>query len=158
MAKFAKKRGGQIQQVNTSALPDIIFMLLFFFMVSTTMKEDEVLVTQKEVQATEIQKVERKDLVSYIYIGKPMNSALQAAYGSETRIQLNGKIADLEEIQSFIIGVRESMKESDRPKMTVNLKIDAETKMGVVSDVKQALRKAQALRIMYAAADRQEVY
>lgn len=157
MAKFAKKKAGGAMKVNTSALPDIIFMLLFFFMVSTTMRETETKVDVREVKATEIEKIERKDLVTYMYIGKP-KASLQSAYGGESRVQLNDDIADIGKIQMFITGEREKMKEADRAKMTVNMKIDQDTKMGLVTDVKQALRKAQALLIMYSAQKRDEVY
>ena len=155
MAKFRKNDKGEIPALNTSSLPDIIFMLLFFFMVATTMKETTYLVTMKYPEATEIKKLEKKSLVSFIYIGPPTRQ-YKAQLGSEPRIQLNDRFATPEDIQAYIATERESMKESDRPKMTVSIKADSDTKMGIITDVKQALRKASALKINYSARARVE--
>lgn len=155
MAKFRKNDKGEIPALNTSSLPDIIFMLLFFFMVATTMKETTYLVTMKYPDATEIKKLEKKSLVSFIYIGPPTKQ-FKAQLGSEPRIQLNDRFATPEDIQAYIATERESMKESDRPKMTVSIKADSDTKMGIITDVKQALRKASALKINYSARERVE--
>jgi biopolymer transport protein ExbD len=57
---------------------------------------------------------------------------------------------NLRYIQDFIAQEREQLNEADKTKMLVVLKIDRDTKMGVVTDVKQALRRASALKIMYA--------
>lgn len=148
MAKFNVKKSNDQQKVNTSSLPDIVFTLIFFFMVATSMKEVTMMVKIKAPEATEVTKLEQKSLVSYIYIGKPLN---QRKFGSEPRIQLNDTYATVDDIESYILTEREQMKESDRPKMTVSIKADSDIQMGTITDVKQALRKAQALKISYAA-------
>ena len=153
MAKFRKDNKKEVPGMNTSALPDIIFMLLFFFMVSTTMKETDAMVSVKYPEATEIKKLEKKSLVSFIYVGPPTKK-YQAKLGSQPRIQLNDRFATPEDIQAYIATERESMKESDRPKMTVSIKADSNTKMGIITDVKQALRKASALKINYSSRTR----
>lgn len=150
MATFKKGKKDKMTAINTSALPDIIFMLLFFFMVSTTMKEVSYKVQIKNPSATELEKLEKKSLVSYIYVGPPI-AQYRAQYGSEPRIQLNDKFATADDIQSYIVAERESKKENERPKMMVSLKVDKDTKMAIVTDIKQALRKAQALLINYSA-------
>lgn len=155
MAKFRKDNKKEVPQMNTSALPDIIFMLLFFFMVSTTMKESDAMVTVKYPEATEIKKLEKKSLVSFIYVGPP-NKKYRAQLGSQPRIQLNDRFATPEDIQAYVATEREGMKEADRPKMTVSIKADSDTKMGIITDVKQALRKASALKINYSARQRAE--
>ncbi|MGL4781511.1 MAG: ExbD/TolR family protein, partial [Bacteroidales bacterium] len=99
---------------------------------------------------TELQKLEKKSLVTFIYAGKP-TAEFRKKMGSETRIQLNDKFAEVSEIQDYIAQERQSMKEEDQPLMTVSMKVDAETKMGVIVDIKQALREAQALKINYSA-------
>ena len=134
--------------MNTASLPDIVFMLLFFFMVSTSMKDVEMMVRIKTPEATELSKLEKKTLVSYVYVGVPMNTR---KYGSEPRIQLNDTYSTVDDIQSYILQEREGMKESDRPKMTVSIKADYDVEMGTITDIKQALRKAQALKISYSA-------
>ncbi len=141
------KKKGQFK-VNTSSLPDIVFMLLFFFMVASNMKEVTLIVKVKLPEATEITKLEQKSLVSYIYVGKPVQSK---KYGTEPRIQLNDSYATVDGIEDYILQERESLSEADRPKMTVSIKADSDIQMGTITDIKQALRKAQALKISYAA-------
>ena len=148
MSRFKKASGKQLKAINTASLPDIVFMLLFFFMVTTVMRETELKIQVQVPEATEIKKLEKKSLVSYIYIGKP-HRALQKTFGSEPRIQLNDAFATPEDIRDFVTSEREQMDENDQKQMTISLKIDQDTKMGIVTDVKQELRKASALKIMY---------
>lgn len=156
MAKFRKKKGGGTQAINTASLPDIVFMLLFFFMVTTTMKEVSLKVQLQQPKATELSKLEKKSLVTYIYVGVPQRQ-YQATFGSEPRLQLNDQFATVDDIRSYIVQERESMRESDRSKMTVSIKADYDTPMGIITEVKQALRKAQALKISYSARQVTEV-
>ena len=137
-----------VGQINTASLPDIIFMLLFFFMVTTVMREVDLMVNIQVPEATEAKKLEKKSLVSYIYIGKPL-TRYQKAFGTEPRIQLNDQFKSVKDIQDFIAQERDQINEADRNKLTVSLKIDKNTKMGVVTDVKQSLRRANALKINY---------
>lgn len=146
MAKFKTNKSKGSPAINTSSLPDIIFMLLFFFMVTTTMRENTLLVKVKLPEATEVQKLEKKSLVSYIYIGEPTNQTL---YGTNSRIQLNDSYATVGDIQEFVAKERQARNEADRKLLTTSLKVDINTKMGVVTDVKQELRKASALKINY---------
>ncbi|MCB2207273.1 MAG: biopolymer transporter ExbD [Bacteroidetes bacterium] len=146
MSRFKTKKGKGRPGINTSSLPDIIFMLLFFFMVSTTMREVTVRVKQQMPEATEIQKLDKKSLVSFIYIGEPKNTKL---YGTNSRIQLNDVFADVDDIPEFIAKEREARDEADRKFLTTSLKVDGSTKMGIVTDVKQELRKSGAFKINY---------
>ena len=156
MAKFRKKKSGGQPAINTASLPDIVFMLLFFFMVSTTMKEVDLKVDVRPAQATEIEKLENKELVTFIYVGVPAKQ-FQALYGSEPRIQLNDQFATVPDIQSYIAQSRDAMKESEQAKMIVSIKADKECPMGVITDIKQALRKAAALKLNYSANMKTEV-
>ena len=137
-----------MKSINTASLPDIVFMLLFFFMVTTVMRETNLKVGIIVPEATEIKKLEKKSLVSFIYIGTPHRN-LQKTFGSEPRIQLNDAFATTDDIRDFITSEREQMNENDQKQMTVSMKIDQNTKMGIVTDVKQELRKASALKINY---------
>jgi len=145
MGKFRKDKDKGTPQVTTAALPDIIFMLLFFFMVSTVMRTESLLVKVSVPGATEVQKLEKKSLVSYINIGPPKQEAL----GSKARIQLNDSFASVSDVGEFILSEKEQLDEADRQFMTTSLKVDKDTKMGVVSDVKQELRKVGAFKINY---------
>lgn len=149
MAKFRKEGGKEFPAISTASLPDIVFMLLFFFMVSTTMREVTLMINNGMPEAKQISKLEKKSLVSNIYIGKPKDQYV-GVYGSEPRIQLNDKLANVNEISAFVVAEQETRKEEDRNMITNNLKIDQFTKMGIVTDVKQELRKANSLRISYA--------
>ena len=154
MGKFNKSGKKGMPELNTSSLPDLIFSMLFFFMMITTMREVTLKVQFRAPQGTELEKLEKKSLVTFIYIGKP-TAQFQKQMGSETRIQLNDKFEDVSAVQDYIYQERENMKEEDQPFMTVSLKVDKETKMGVVTDVKQALRQSYALNINYSATQRQ---
>jgi biopolymer transport protein ExbD len=146
MARFKKKKGQGQQKINTSSLPDIIFMLLFFFMVTTVMREVTLFVKVRPPEAVAVQKLEKKSLVSYIYVGVPLKTA---TFGTESRIQLNDSFATLDDIQDFIVKEREARDEADRKFLTTSIKADEETRMGVVTDIKQELRKIGAFKINY---------
>ena len=150
MAKFAGKGAKKVPGLNTASMGDIVFILLFFFMVTVTMRESDIKVQTDFPKATEITKLERKDLTVYIHIGAPIVSE-QAKYGTDTRIQLNDSFKSVEDIGKFIAAFREALPEADRPYMETALNIDKDTKMGVVSDVKEELRRCSALKIMYTA-------
>lgn len=153
MGKFNKTGKRGMPPLNTSSLPDLIFTLLFFFMIVTTMREVTLKVKITAPQATELEKLEKKSLVSFIYIGKPMPE-FQKKIGSESQIQLNDKFSSANEVRDYIYQERENMNEADQPFMTVSLKVDKNTKMGIVQDVKQALRESYALNISYSAVKR----
>ena len=150
MAVIRKKEKKETPALSTSSLPDIIFMLLFYFMTTTVMREVELKVQVKLPEATEVQKLEKKSLGSYIYIGSPTR-ALAAQWGDAPRLQLNDAFRTQSEILDFIAAEREKLSEADRPFMTVNLKGDKDVRMGIITDVKQELRRANALKISYAA-------
>jgi len=145
MSKFKKEGKKDLPTISTSSLPDIIYMLLFFFMVSTTMRENTLLVRISAPEATQVNKLEKKSLVSYIYIGQPMKTSL----GTETRIQLNDQFAEISDIPQYIYQEREARDEADRKFLTTSLKVDKQTRMGVVSDIKQELRQVGAFKINY---------
>ena len=150
MSKFGNDNKKAMPALTTSSLSDIVFMLLFFFMVPTSMRETENKVLVKLPEATEIEKLDRKDLTSYINIGPPVKH-LQAQYGTDARIQLNDSFKTTDEIRDFIAAERDALSEADRQFMTVAIKADENVRMGIITDVKQELRRCSALKIMYAA-------
>lgn len=153
MKQHIKKKGGKgLPAISTASLPDVVFMLLFFFMVSTTMREVDMKVDVKLPDATEVQKLEKKSLASYVYIGPPTKQ-FQSKNGTAPRLQLNDSYSTVEHIGDFIAAERDKLKEEERPDMTTVIKVDSPTKMGLVTDLKQALRRAKALKISYSAND-----
>ncbi|PVX52603.1 biopolymer transport protein ExbD [Balneicella halophila] len=155
MAKFTRSGEKETPAISTASLPDIIFMLLFFFMVSTTMKDSDPVVTVRPVSAKEVTQLERKELVTNISIGKPIEK-FQKVFGKEDRVELNGSIRNIQDIPSFIANQRAEIAEAEQNKMIVSLKIDKKSKMGIVTAVKQELRKASALKISYSALPKYE--
>jgi len=151
MSKFGgSSNKKEVPAMTSSSLSDIVFMLLFFFMVTTQMRETENKVMVKIPEASEVVKLERKDLNSYINIGTPIKS-LQAMYGTEARIQLNDSFKTTDDIRDFVAAERESKSEQDRQFMTVSIRADQDVRMGIITDVKQELRRCSALKIMYSA-------
>lgn len=148
MGKFSKKKSGDLPPVNTAALPDIVFMLLFFFMVATEMRPNTLKIANFLPVANQVEKLDKKNPISFIYIGPPSENYI-AKYGKQARIQLNDDFADVDEIVPFINQERSAMREEEMPFLTVSLKVDRKSNMGVVGDVKQELRKANALKINY---------
>ena len=148
MAKFAKKKDGDLPAVSTASLPDIVFMLLFFFMTVTTMKDSSLLVQNTLPNATEIKKLEKKDRVIYIYVGKPTKE-YQSVYGTEPKIQLNDKFANVDEVGSYILAERAKKPQELQNVLTTALKIDRDANMGLISDIKQQLREVNALKVNY---------
>lgn len=147
MARFRKEGSAkELPSISTGSMPDIIFMILFFFMVTTTMREVTLKVRVTPPDATEVQKLDKKSLVSFIYIGPPTQSKL---YGTESRIQLNDAFRTINDIPEFIYSEREQRNEADRQLLTTSLKVDKEVRMGVVTDVKQQLRQVGAFKINY---------
>lgn len=147
MSKFKKKKSGALPAISTASLPDIVFMLLFFFMVATVMRENSLMIENNLPFADQIEKLDKKDLVMYIYAGKPSENFKQ--YGTEARIQLNDKLADVKEIAAFIYAERQSKREELRPFLTTALKVDSKANMGIVGDIKKELRQVNALKINY---------
>lgn len=154
MSKFARKgKEKGVPPISTSSLPDIVFMLLFFFMVTTTMKETDVKVKYTLPEATETIKLEKKSLVSYIYVGAP-TLKYKATFGTESKIQLDDSFKEVGDIQDYVAAEREKRDEKERPKMTISLKADDKTKMGLIQEIKTELRKASALKLNYSTRQR----
>ena len=149
MAVMKKKGDREVPAMSTTSLPDVVYIILFFFMLSTSMRDQELLVSYKLPEATEVQKLEKKNLVSYIHIGKPVLH-MQAKFGTAPKIQLNDSYKTTKDILDFAASERDKLSEADRASMTICLKADGGTKMGIIADVKQELRRANALKISYA--------
>ncbi|WP_298929451.1 biopolymer transporter ExbD [uncultured Allomuricauda sp.] len=148
MSKFAKKKDGDLPAVSTASLPDIVFMLLFFFMTVTTMKDSSLMVENTLPNATEIKKLEKKDRVIYIYVGKPTRE-YQKVFGTEPKIQLNDKYASVDEVGSYILAERAKKPQEIQNVLTTALKVDKEANMGLIADIKQQLREVNALKVNY---------
>ncbi|MBR5467038.1 MAG: biopolymer transporter ExbD [Bacteroidaceae bacterium] len=151
MAGFKKKESREMPEMNTSSLPDLIFTILFFFMIVTTMREVTLKVKFTVPSGTELEKLTKKSAVSYIYVGPPTD-ALRAQLGSSTRIQLNDRFAEPREVMDFVAQERQGM--TNQAEQIISIKADSRTQMGIITDIKEVLRKSWALRINYSATRR----
>ena len=145
MSKF-KKKANTKQDIPTSALPDIIFMLLFFFMVTTVFREVTINVKQRIPDATQLRKLERKSLVSYLYVGEPKKTD---QWGTEPRIQANDVFIEPKDVTLWVAQEKDKLNEVERDQITIALKVDEEAKRGLISDIELQLRKANARKLLY---------
>ena len=153
MSKFKKKGKKGAPGITTASLPDIVFMLLFFFMVVTKMRDSEMMVQIQVPKATELQKLEKKSLVTHIYIGSP-TAKYVPTMGNAPRIQLNDQFAEPSAIPIFISNEKEKVQPARlRDKMTAALRVDKDVKMGIVTDVKTELRRIDFRKVSYLATD-----
>jgi biopolymer transport protein ExbD len=148
MSKFAKKKDGEVPAVSTASLPDIVFMLLFFFMTVTVMKDSSLKVDNILPNASEVKKLEKKDRVIYIYVGKPTKE-YEKVFGTEPKIQLNDKFSNPSEVGDYILMERAKKPQELQNVLTTALKVDKNANMGIISDIKQELRKVNALKVNY---------
>jgi biopolymer transport protein ExbD len=142
MSIFRDRKKREMPGLNTAALPDLIFTVLFFFMIVTHMRSVPMKVKYQVPSGTEITKLVKKSTVTYIYIGK---------VGEDTRIQLNDKLATVADIEVYVKAERSRMQSEDMKRQVVSIKADRETDMRVITQVKQALRRANAYTINYSA-------
>ena len=145
-----RHRPHKVPELNTASLPDLIFTVLFFFMIVTHMRKVTLRVHITEPQGVELTRLARQTADNYIYIGRPLSDGGQG----ESRIQLNDKFVTPQQITEYMTAERQKLPAADADRMTVTIKADRDTKMGLMMEVKDALRRAKVLRIYYAATDK----
>lgn len=147
MSKFKKKKSGALPAISTASLPDIVFMLLFFFMVVTVLRDSNLLVKNQLPKADQVEKL-KKDRAVYIYAGKP-SARYQDKFGTEGRVQIGDKYTSIDNIGLALEEARRKLLPELQDKVYVALKVDGETNTGLVSDIKQVLRERNLLKIIY---------
>lgn len=155
MSMRFRRKAREVPGLNTSSLPDLIFSVLFFFMIVTHMRQVTLKVKFRVPQGKELTRLTKKSAVSYIYIGKPVSTSTGRQLGDTTLVQLNDKYATPAEVTDYLVAEKKRMSPEDQQQMTVSIKADRTTKMGVITDVKQALRQAKTLRVNYSASEKQ---
>ncbi|GGW59083.1 biopolymer transport protein ExbD [Winogradskyella epiphytica] len=148
MSKFRKKDKGELPAISTASLPDIVFMLLFFFMVATVMRDSSLMIENILPSADQVEKL-KKDRTVFIFAGKPSSQYKQ--FGTEPRIQFNDAFIAVEDVKPSVLQAISELNEELQSKVVIGLKVDKKTNAGLVSDIKQELRKANALKVMYIA-------
>lgn len=148
--KFYRSRNHQIPALNTASLPDLIFSILFFFMLVVHMRKTSVHVKYQVPSATEIARMKEKAGVQYIYVGRPLDE-LGRPYGTETVVQLNDHITNIPELKNYLIHLSASLTPTERKQLSVSIKADKQVDMGTIIDIKQALREANVLNVNFTA-------
>lgn len=144
MSKFKKKTNVK-QEIPTSSMPDVVFMLLFFFMVTTELRKTSIDVMQRIPEATQMKKLQRKTLIADLYIGEPKKKD----QGTDAKIQVNDVFITIKDVISWASRSRDALAENERDQFTVSFKVDKEAKRGIIADVETELRKANARKILY---------
>mgnify|MGYP000395086106 FL=1 len=150
MSKFKKKVAVK-QEIPTSSMPDVVFMLLFFFMVTTVLRDTSINVKQNLPEATQLKKLARKSLVAYMYIGEPKKTDL---WGKEPKIQVNDVFIEPKDVIQWVNSEKAKLNEFERDQLTVSMKVDSEAKRGIIADVETELRKANARLLLYSTQQR----
>lgn len=149
------RREREVPALNTASLPDLIFTVLFFFMIVTHMRQADLKVQYRVPQGTELGRLTHKSTAQYVYIGPP-GKELQPTLGTETLIQLNDRIVTTDELRDLLMKQRQMMSDEDQERMVVSIRADRKTDFRIIADVKQALREVGALRVNYSAVDTDE--
>lgn len=150
MSIFYGRHRHKMPGLNTSSLPDLIFTVLFFFMIVTNMRQENLKVEYRMPEGRELERLTNKSATSYIYIGHPVSEGREDGMAG-VRIQLNDRYATAAEVGGFIRAERSRMSPEDAANMKVSIKADRDTPMGIINDVKQELRQAYVLNIIYSA-------
>lgn len=167
------RRLREVPMLNTASLPDLIFTVLFFFMIVTHMRTTTSKVQYALPQGTELKRLVKKSAVTYIYIGRdmpkttretstvvspntssavlPNTSSASSMDVSAYKVQLNNRVGTIGEVASFVANEKKRMNPDDQVKMTVSIKADRSTPMYVINAVKRAVRAGGATRINYSA-------
>lgn len=153
MAKF-KKKANVKQEIPTSSMPDVVFMLLFFFMVTTELRKTSIEVYQRIPEATQLRKLQRKTLVTNLYVGAPKK---EEQYGKEPKIQANDAFIEPSEIIQWVNSEKDKLPENERDQLTIAMKVDNEAKRGILADIETELRKGNARKVLYTTREKEEI-
>lgn len=140
-----RKKERKVPTLNTSALPDLIFTVLFFFMIVTHMRQTDVKVKVESPQGTKLQKLQKKYATAYIHIGRDKNG--------DVKVQFNKDVVAISQIADRVMQQRETLPMDEQQYFTVSIKADRDTPLDVIAQVKDALREANALKISYSATE-----
>ena len=143
MQSMFRRTSHELPGLNMASMPDLIFTVLFFFMIVTHMRHDDVKVRYQVPAGTEVQKLQQKSAVINVYV-------------SASQIQVNNQLTDLDHLSGLIEAERKKLSEDNAERLTVSLRADKQTPMGVIADVKEALQKSFALRINYSGSELRE--
>lgn len=141
MIKIRKHKPHYVPTLNLTSMPDLIFSVLFFFMIVTHMRKETPIVQPHLPVGTKLVKATSNYMTSNLYVG-------QTTRGN-TVIQLDGQILPLNSLSDAAKHKIAGVSEDDASLFTINLRADKNTPMHIINEIKQELRKAGALKIRY---------
>ena len=154
MIKFRRQTRHTVPVLNTASLPDLIFTVLFFFMIVTHMRNESVKVDYQKPEGTELTRLVKKSSVIHVHIGtngqKDQNGHLKYF------VQMNDKIIAIEDVADYVKDERARMSPTELEQSIVSIKADKQTPMGIITEVKRSLREAKAYKISYSADNKRE--
>lgn len=144
-----RRRRREVPELNTSSLPDLIFTVLFFFMIVTHMQTNAVRVRYDVPQGTHLSRQQSRQCVTYIYVGTPIERP-----GAQPQIQLGDRMVDASQLSALVAAERSRMTPAEQLRHLVVIKADRHIPMSLLRQVKDALRSAHATRVIYTANDK----
>ena len=145
MIKIRRHKHHSVPTLNMASMPDLIFTVLFFFMIVTHMRTETPRLAIDVPQGTDLTKPQHRRYITTLYVGKDD--------AGDTQIQLGVNIIPLEDVGSVIGQLKNRLNDDDAEYFTVNIRADKGTKMGIITDIIQQLRKVGALKIRYNAVE-----
>ena len=145
----------QIPELNTASLPDLIFVVLFFFMIVTHMRTDTMKVKFDVPQGVELSKLKKKSAIIHVYIGRLTNADGKGT-GQPTQIQVGNKLVPIDEVVDYLLRAKQNISPEDKSKMVLSIHADKDAPMGIVAAVKMAARQAKIYNVCYSAREKSE--
>lgn len=137
-----RKKKRETPEVSTASLPDIIFMLLFFFMTVTVLRTASAQIAIELPATEEATKVNHEASEYNIYVGTDAET-------QEDRIQINEFIVTYEQLDNILNNIATPLMDFEKMKVPIYLRVDKGVKMDIVYDVKLLLRKHGLRKINY---------
>ncbi|WP_422358796.1 ExbD/TolR family protein [Reichenbachiella sp.] len=145
-----RKKTSTTAEISTASMPDIVFLLLFFFMVTATIKVNEEQLNVQTPNAHSITTVDKKFLIKELFVGFPKDVRL----GTSPRISGNNKWVSLDQIGQWVQEQKSDLGEAYKDQLIVMLKVDEKVDMGLIGDIQMELRKNNARKVLYRTLDK----
>ena len=148
MSPIKRNNPARLPAISTASLPDIVFILLFFFMTVTTIKNQNLLVENQLPMANEVDKLDKTDRIIEIFVG-PVSSNSNKVDNTPIKIQIEDRLVAINEVGYYSLKALGAMPEHLQRSAMVSIKADNKVKMGVITDLKKELQKVNLLKINY---------
>lgn len=150
MSKFRKNKRPEIPGITTASLSDLVFTLLFFFIILSNISDEtlNVKVKYEEPVATEYDIADKQAPYIYIYAGQAIDESLQDK-NPNTVIQVNDQLVVVPELKSHFQQLKSGFSATEQARIIASIRADKDTPMQVIQDIETALREAKILKVNY---------